>query len=266
MCQYNIEEHTFVICAYGESEYLEECIKSVLQQRVLGNVVIATATPNQHIRCLAKKYNLDLYVNEQGGVIAKDWNYAISVVKTKLVTLAHQDDIYMQDYLEKVMKAVNNAKKPLIVFTDYGEQREEDIVYDSRILKVKKSLLFLLRSKKLQKSIWVRRRVLSIGCAICCPSVTYVLENLEQPIFREGLKSNLDWEAWETISKKKGSFVYCNKPLMLHRIHEESTTSKIIGDNSRIKEDYYVFCKFWPKWMAKIILFFYKKAEKSNEL
>lgn len=264
--KYRVHDHTFVICAYGESPFLEECILSIKKQKLLGNIILVTATPNEYIRGLAKKYSLELFVNLNGGGIAKDWNYGIEVAKTKLVTLIHQDDVYKSTYLKEVLEAINNSDNPLIAFTDYGELRNGQEITDGQILKIKRIMLFPLKSKCLQRNIWVRRRILAMGSAICCPSVTLVKENLRMPIFKEGMKSNLDWEAWENISKEKGAFVYCNKILMSHRIHAESTTSQIIGDNNRVKEDYVMFCKFWPKWIAKIILSFYRKSEKSNDL
>lgn len=264
--EYTVNDHTFVICAYKESPFLEECIVSIKQQEVLGKVVIATATPNKYISKLAQKHGIEIFANSNGGGISKDWNYGITIAKTKLVTLAHQDDVYMPNYLREVLELINNASNPLIAFSDYGEKRDRQVVNDTKILKIKRMMLSPLRIKCLQDNIWIRRRILSMGSAICCPSVTFVKENLNLPIFKEGMKSNLDWEAWENISKEAGTFAYCNKILMLHRIHAESTTSQIIGDNSRIKEDYIMFCKFWPKWIAKIILSFYKKAEKSNDL
>ena len=105
-----------------------------------------------------------------------------------------------------------------------------------------------------------------MGNAICCPAVTYVLDNLELPIFKEGMKSNLDWETWERLSKKKGAFVYISDVLMHHRIHEESTTSELIHDNKRTQEDYEIFVKFWPPFIAKILCRLYAKGEKYNEV
>ena len=46
--------HTFVVLAYKESSFLEECIKSVLNQELKTEVVIATSTPNSYIDDLAK--------------------------------------------------------------------------------------------------------------------------------------------------------------------------------------------------------------------
>lgn len=54
--------------------------------------------------------------------------------------------------------------------------------------------------------------------------------------------------------------------LMYHRIHEESETSIIIGDNVRTKEDYEMFCMFWPKPIAKVLTRFYASSQKSNDV
>ena len=48
--------HTFAICAYKESPYLEECIESLINQTVKSNILIATATPSQYIDDIAAKY------------------------------------------------------------------------------------------------------------------------------------------------------------------------------------------------------------------
>ena len=263
---YSANNHTFVICAYKESEYLEECIRSVMGQKVLGEVIITTATPNSHIEGLAQKYNLPLCVNPQGGEIAKDWNFGIAQAKTELVTLAHQDDIYEPEFLSGVLKQVNGFEKSLIAFTDYGEIREGKKVTENTLLKVKRMMLLPLHIKAWQNSRFVRRRILSFGAAISCPSVTYVKENLELPIFESGFRSDLDWQAWEKLSRLKGAFVYCRGIRMYHRIHEESATTEIIADNDRTKEDFTMFCKFWPRWIALILEKCYQFSEKSNKM
>ena len=60
-------------------------------------------------------------------------------------------------------------------------------------------------------------------------------------------------------------FYYIHKSLMGHRIYEESTTSKVLKDNGRTKEDYEMFRKFWPKFIAKRLTKVYQKSEKSNK-
>lgn len=260
-----IQNHTFVICAYKESAYLEECILSLKSQTVTSNIIMETSTPNTFIENLAEKYHIPLYVNPHGG-ITQDWNFGLSKVETQYATIAHQDDIYEPDYLELVMDKITRSKRPLIIFSHYGELRDGKKVYDNTMLKIKKLMLLPLEIDAFKGSKFVRRRILSIGDPICCPAVTFNLAVLERPIFADGFRSCEDWEAWEKISRLKGDFLYIPKPVMCHRIHEESTTSEIIKDNGRVEENYIMYCKFWPKPIAKLINKFYTKSEDSNTL
>ena len=75
--------------------------------------------------------------------------------------------------------------------------------------------------------------------------MSFCLDNLKQPIFESGMKSNIDWDAWEKLSKENGEFAYVPKILMSHRIHAESTTTAVIAESSgRSIEDYNMLCEF----------------------
>lgn len=263
---YKPSDFTFVICAYKESPYLEECICSLKQQKISVHIILVTSTPNAYIEALVKKYELEYYINRGKSGIAEDWNFGYRMARSRIVTLAHQDDVYKPEFAGEVLLKVNEHRCPLIAFTDYGELRNGKYVTENRLLKIKRIMLFPLRNKKLQEIRFIRRRILSIGSPICCPSVTLIKENLPKVIFTPGYRSNVDWQAWERLSRRKGAFVYCTDILMFHRIHENSATTAIIQDNDRTKEDYEMFCKFWPKWIAGMIEYFYRKGEDSNEI
>ena len=94
----------------------------------------------------------------------------------------------------------------------------------------------------------------------------FVKEHLPNPVFQVGMRASLDWEAWEKISKFKGEFLYTTKALTCHRIHEESETSAAIGDSVRTKEDNVMFCKFWPKPIARMLQKIYATSENSNKV
>lgn len=258
------ENHTFVLCAYGESPYLEECIRSLLAQSRKSQVLIATSTPNEYIDSLGKKYRIPIYVNQGKKGLAGDWNFAVSCAQTPFVTLAHQDDRYYSNYTEDVLKVLSRCAHPLIAFTDYCELRDGKTVKTNRLLKIKRLMLFPMKCRCFWKSRFVRRRILSLGSAICCPSVTLAKENIPLPLFEDNMKSNIDWQAWERISTEKGEFAYAAHPCMEHRIHAASTTTKLLEENGRRAEDLYMYRKFWPAWIAGFIEYFYQKAEKSN--
>lgn len=256
-------DHSFVICAYKESRYLEDCILSLKNQTRQTKIVMATSTPNEFIKNLAEKYDIPLFINKGESGIGGDWNFALSCCETPLITIAHQDDVYEPEYTEKIVAAAEKAKNPIIVFSGYGELREGKKVCSNRNLNIKKILLLPIRMFK--SSIFARRAALSLGNCICCPAVTYSRNIIMENPFKIGFKSNLDWQQWENLSKKKGSFVYVNEPLMCHRIHSESTTSEIIENNARAAEDEAIFRLFWPEKTAHFIAKLYSNSEKSNK-
>lgn len=256
--------HSFAICAYGESPYLEDCVKSIVSQTVKSDVFIATSTPNEFINHLSSKYEIPVFVKKGKPGIADDWNFAISCSETELVTIAHQDDVYSNDYSFRLLSAYEKNPDLLVFFTNYGELRNGKEVDSNKLLSVKRAMLSPVKDGRFGRSRFVRRRILSLGSAICCPSVSFNLKYLRQPIFESTMKCDLDWQAWERISRQKGAFYYDSTILMHHRIHEESETTHLISDNTRGREDLEMLTKFWPSCVARLIYKAYSKSQKSN--
>lgn len=257
--------HTFVVLAYKESEYLESCVKSVVNQTYHSKVIIATTTDNDYIRGIAKKYHLDVVVGNHTS-IGGDFDFAVNSGNTELVTVAHQDDIYDSTYAEQIVKKYQKYPNAIILFTDYYEIRGKDKVTTNANLKIKRMLLFPLRWNFLGNFKFFKRWVIRFGNGICCPAVTFVKNHCPKEIFTSDYQCDVDWFAWEKLSKSKGTFIYIKNKLMGHRISLESTTTDIIRQGIRTREDYDMYLKFWPKWMAKMINYFYKNSEKSNEI
>ena len=258
------KDHTFVICAYQESQYLDACIQSLLSQTVKSHIILATSTPNEFIRRISGVYGLKMFENHGESGIAGDWNFALSCAETELVTLAHQDDFYEPLYTERMLECINKSKNPILFSSAYSEMRNGKKVFRNRLLNVKKLLIIPIRI--LPGSIGARRLSLAFGNAICCPSVTYKKEIIMKYPFQQGLRASLDWQQWERLSRLKGSFVYCGEALMSHRIHEGSETSRVISQFSRTEEDYTMFRMFWPERIARLLAKIYAISEKSNSV
>ena len=254
-------DHTFIICAYKESPYLDKCIQSLLNQTVKSNIVMYTSTPNDYIQDIADKYAIDLY-SKNGGSIGKDWNNAMSFVNTKYMTIAHQDDLYEPKYLEKTMQAFEANENTLIVFSDYGELTKKGYRLKSTNLTIKRLMLDMMMLAKNNRA-W-RKFILGFGNPICCPAVSYNLDLLNDFQFNEQMKVSLDWYAWYDIANRKGRFQFIPEILMFHRIHEQSETTNMIEDQTRTREDLEMYELFWPKPIAKLINKFYMKSQESN--
>ena len=251
--------HTFVICAYGDSRYLEECIQSLVNQSLKTDIILYTSTPSNYIEGLCEKYDIPVF-SSVGGGIGKDWNNALSFVQTQYATIVHQDDIYLTDYAKNVLSSV--AGDMLIAYSDYQELKDGNIIPLTSNLKIKH--LMLRTMAMFPKWKFWRNRVLAFGNPISCPAVTYNLKKLNDFKFNEEMKVSLDWFAWYQIAQKNGSFIFVDESLMYHRIHEESETTNSIENNIRTKEDYEMYLLFWPKFIASLLLKYYKKSQDTN--
>lgn len=256
------DNHTFVVCAYKESEFLDECVKSLVNQTLKSNILIATSTPNDHIKNVAEKYNIELHINPESNGIGPDWNFAVSQSKTDFVTLAHQDDVYDKYYVEKMVENIEKYDDIIMIFTNHKEIRNGKIAKKNINLKIKS--IMVLPLKLSNKSSFTKKMLLYFGNPISCPSVTLNTKILGKKPYREDMFSNIDWGTWIDFIKIKGRFIYEKTLLTYHRVHSNSETSRLINNKKRIKEDYEMFCRIWPKPIARFIMFFYKYSVLAN--
>lgn len=261
---YSSQDHTFVVCAYKTSPYLRECLESLLKQTIQTHVLVTTSTPTEETRAVCASLGVELVTRDGESGLANDWNFAVDTATTPLVTIAHQDDVYKPNYAETLLTSLKNTEDLLMFFSNYGELRDGQEVDDNPNLRVKRRMLAPLAKTGSSNIRGVKRSIMRLGNSICCPSVTLNKERIPLPLFKKGLSSNLDWEAWERLANTSGSFVYSSKILMLHRIHGGSETSRIIDDGNRTKEDLVMLEKFWPTPIAQFINSFYRMAQKSN--
>ena len=255
-----IFSHTFVVCAYKECKYLEDCVKSLINQTIRSKIIMVTSTDNVFIRDICSKYKIKLYVREGQSDIQDDWNFGYNKARSDLVTIVHQDDVYDRDYLKYVMEYYNKYRDSLYVCTDYYILKENKNYCDLNC-RIKSFLKFPLRFSLLNKIKFFKVASLAFGNSINCPSVTYnSLLIGKKNIFTSELKFSLDWDTFLKFARCKGRLGYVPRKLISFRIHNGATTASFIRDNKRYREDVIMFSKIWPKFVVKIIMLFYTKA------
>lgn len=117
--------HTFAICAYGDSPYLEECMASLVCQGCGSEVICCTSTPSPYIYGLAGKYGIPVYVREGKSNIRQDWLFAFEKAAGELVTIAHQDDRYGKDYGKTLFSMYRKYPDMTVFCSDYATIRME---------------------------------------------------------------------------------------------------------------------------------------------
>ncbi len=252
-------KHAFVISAYKETEYLEKCIISILEQSVPSTVIICTSTPNDYIIKMARKYNIELHVREGESDIQDDWNFSCSQIDAEWVTVAHQDDIYDSNYLEEMLKAINKYPDGIMAFTDYRPIIHGEISMD-RNCRIQHLIRTPMKIPALANNKFFKKYLLSLGNCIRCPSVCYHKELIDGPIFTSTLRFSLDWDTFLQFAGYDSRFIYIDKPLAYYRIHSGATTMSYINNDTRKNDDLYMFRQFWPEWIVKIIMKIYHHA------
>ncbi len=255
--------HSFCIPAYHDSPFIEECIKSLMNQTVRSEILISTSTPSAFLQDLSDKYKIKLLINNTMDGIASDWSFAYNSAETEFVTLAHQDDIYLPQYTELSLYAMMNQPDSFIAFSDYQEIRETHVRNLTLNILVKMIMFrFFFPLKHTLHSNVLKRLMLSFGNPVSCPGVMYNKRNIGMFDFNKEFDINLDWDAWLNLAGQKGSFVYIKKRLFIHRIHEDAESMKSISDQRRFREDKMMLEKIWPKGIYQILSAFYSLSRR----
>ena len=166
-------KHVFAIPAYGQSPWLETCIRSLKVQSQPSPVILCTSSPSEFLEQMAEKYELPLYVRQGESGIRDDWNYAYVMADGEYVTIAHQDDVYHKEYAAELLKAAGKWPDMTVFTTDYVITKGGKTITGDRLLWVKRILRLPLRCPTFNGFTWVKRLPLMLGNSICCPATTY---------------------------------------------------------------------------------------------
>lgn len=260
-----MKPHTFAICAYKDSPYLEPCIRSLKGQSVKSEIILCTSTPSPYIGRLADKYGIPLFVRQGESGIQEDWNFAYDKADARFVTIAHQDDMYQKDYVKKLLKSYEKYQDMTLFTGGYTVIRGDKPAVFEKVEFIKRILRLPLRFRRFSHLPWVKKSVLMLGNSICCPTCAYNKERLGEGIFTSPFKFALDWDTLYRLAKVPGRFICEEKPVLFYRVHGEATTKACIADNSRAREEGLMFAKMWPEPVVKVLMAFYRKAYKEYD-
>lgn len=257
-------QHSFVVLVYKQSEYLEACLESLMQQTSPSPVLLSTSTPSIWLDDIARRYQLEIKVRQGVSSIVDDWNFAMAQAVTDYVTLVHQDDIYQPGYAAAVKDAIGRTDDHLILFSDYAEWIDNHVRTHTANLMIKRLLLLPFWIKSSIRNRSIKRLILSLGNPIACPSVTYHKAVLTDFTFSKDYSINLDWDAWLNLADRQGCFLFLRQPLVWHRIYRQSETSFGLKDKRRQQDDYRIFKRLWPKAIAGLLSRLYALSYRSN--
>ena len=252
--------HVFAIPAYGDSPWLEDCIRSLKRQSGQSHVILCTSTPSPYISGLAEKYEIPLYIREGESGIADDWNFAWEMADGELVTIAHQDDVYHRDYSAAAVEAMEKWPDMTVFTSDYVILKGKKVITGDTMLWVKRLLRLPLRWRFMSHRTWIKKLPLIFGNSICCPATTYRKGVLGEPFVRSEFQFALDWENMVKLAEREGRWICEERPLLYYRVHDGAATKACMEDHRREAEEREMFRRFWPEPVVRLLMKEYGKA------
>ena len=261
-------DHSFVIPVYLAAPNLAKLVESLrVQAGDPSEILLATSTPSAELQAFARHHALALHINPQRVDIAADWNFALSVAQTQLVTLAHQDDYFAARYVTRLGSALRCHPNGVFAFCDYSEHTPLGARGANINLRIKRALR--QRAFGRRECIADTRdkvRLLSLGNPICCPSVMFNRSLLADFRFPAGFRTNLDWMAWLELARRPGGFVYVRERLVSKGVHAGSETTATIANRTREREDRAILDALWPRPVAAALASLYRLGYRANRL
>jgi glycosyltransferase involved in cell wall biosynthesis len=241
--------HAFVIPAFGDSPFLEACLNSLRSQTSASPILLTTSTPSAFLDEVAERFDVELRVNSCRGGIGADWNFALEATSARYVTLAHQDDVYLESFAAECLDLLFETEAA-ICFTGYTEVDDRGAPIDSKISRVKHFIEWAMLGAQARPGRSRMRAFLSFGNPLPCSTVTYDRQRLQRFRFSEDLASNLDWDAWLRLLDSGVEFARIRRRLVGRRHNSLTETSRLIRDGRRAREDALMFGRLWPPIVA----------------
>ena len=220
---------SIIVPCYNQSQYLDECLQSVLDQTHSNwECIIVNDASTDDTDGVAKKWcdidNRFRYIKQTNGGVSNARNNGISQSKGEYILPLDADDYVGLNYLEvcvNEMNAHNNVKLVYGKAIKFGEESGEWILSDYSFQNL------------LQRNM------------IFCTALFRRLDYDKTLGYDEEMRySAEDWDFWICLLKNGGEVIKSNSCTFYYRIKNESRNSNLVKDSFKINKSYnHIFTK-----------------------
>jgi len=239
---------SIIIPAYNRAKFIEETIKSVLNQTIEDLEVIivddgSTDGTKKIIENLSEKDNRIRYFYQNNhGKPSIPRNIGFKNSSGKYIAFLDSDDIWLPEKLEKQIDLFEKDKIGKLGFVDCGY-----MIIDENGLEIKQN--YASHPCSFRGNVF---RYFLEDHMIMTPGSILIRRNVLDKVglFDERLKCLDDWDMWIRISKCY-NFDFTDEKLFKYRVHRNSVTASVLHKEIREdvicvfkthREDYYNYC------------------------
>ena len=223
-----------MIPTYNRAKYLEQTLKSVLEQdpgpdEMQIEVIDNCSTKNDPEEVIRKmgQGRVHFYRQPSHVGMSENWTTCIKRSRGYWVHILHDDDVVLPGFYAAYKRLIEEKPEIVMVFCRAISIDEDD------------EWIQIMYSSPHSTSTCVLRNAayeLVKGNFISAPTVAATREAYEKVGgFASCLPYSADWEMWMRIAAS-GSIGYIHRPYLLYRVHSDSDTSRLILSSENIKE------------------------------
>jgi len=199
---------SIAMAVYNGEKYIREQIDSIILLMADNDeIIISYDKSSDKTFDIIKQYEaqderIHVFINDKPG-LGNNFQNAVSHCKGEYILYSDQDDVWINDKINKSISFLISENVGLIVHDGWEIDKNLDIKYGT-----------VFNGKKMTKKpfkIWVKTRGKALGCCMCFKS-QYIDNLLPFP--------NDDHDVWTiNIISRLGGVAYLDEKCILHRIH-----------------------------------------------
>lgn len=235
---------TIAIPYYSGLDYLRSAIESVLLQTSPNwKCIIIDDCGGESAESLVRHFDTDKIHYVNNGItlgLAANWNRAIELVETPLLTIFHADDVMGENYVQNTIDAF--LRNPQISAAHCRAQLIDE--KNDSIRSIVHKAKDVLRPRDAVGDLLLRGdkglRSLALADWIICPTLTYRTDIIKGMMFNTDLKFATDLEFISRLFFADHSILSRTEIDYSYRIHKNSQTTKMKNDGLRFIEEWVV--------------------------
>jgi glycosyltransferase involved in cell wall biosynthesis len=242
---------TVAIPYYSGLEFLRQAIESLLRQ-TNGNwqCIVIDDQGGDSAEQLVKEFNCEkitYFRNDKTLGLSFNWNRAIDLTETELITIFHADDLMGELYIENTLEAFRSNPKIAA-----SHCRAHLIDAEGKNVKsigqmIKNLIRVCLREESSILNGDQGLRSITLADWIICPTLTYRTQTLKELKFNNSLNFACDLELIARLLFSDSIISSRNEYDYSYRVHRDSQTARMKNFGHRFQEEWAVI-----SWIGKI--------------
>lgn len=220
-----------MIPAYGKGTYLEQTLRSVLEQdpgpEQMQIAVVENPSGNDEIKEIVERVagkRAEYHCNLDNLGMVGNWNRCIELARGELVHILHDDDWVLPGFYTEIERlSANNPQCALYATRTHIQNTSKNTTN-----KISPAIHSLANGAKAPQALYY-------GNKLYCPSVAIRNEFYKNNRFLKEFTAVPDWEMWVRAISQNGGCV-SKLPLTTYRMHKNNITHQLISSARNLTE------------------------------